>query len=118
MCRMAIAQHPADSSIWVFLKRDSFTQISALHFTEVTNDVLLDWITPGYITSNADGNNGAEGEFPYLAASPDPTRNAILLAYQSLSVPICIDRPTLWKSVRQHILETVATECCDDPGGR
>src|SRR5262249_54148338 len=31
---MIMAQHPADGSIWGFLKRDSFTQISALHFTE------------------------------------------------------------------------------------
>ncbi|HEV2493972.1 MAG TPA: Ig-like domain-containing protein [Terriglobia bacterium] len=82
-CRMTMAQHPVDGSVWVFLKRDSFSQISALRFSEVTNDVLLDSITPGYITDTTDGNNGPEGEFPYLTASPDPTRNAILLAYQS-----------------------------------
>src|SRR5437867_1859352 len=82
-CRMAIAQHPIDGSIWAFVKRDSFEQISALHFTEAANDVILDWINPGYITHAADGDNGPEGELPYLAAAADPTRNAILLAYQN-----------------------------------
>ena len=93
MCHMAIAQHPTDSSVWVFLKRDSFSQISALRFTEVTNDVSLDSVTPGYITTNADGNNGPEMEFPFLDASPDPTRNAILLAYQSYANQILFVDP-------------------------
>jgi len=81
--RMAMVQHPADASIWAFVKRDSFSNIAALHFSEITNDISIDSITPGYITQNADGINGPEGEFPYLTASPDPTRNAILLAYQN-----------------------------------
>ena len=83
LSRMILAQHPADGSMWAFVKRDSFSNISALHFTEATNDFVLDWINTGFITQNADGNNGPESEFPYLAASPDTTRNAILLAYQS-----------------------------------
>jgi hypothetical protein len=81
--RMILAQHPADGSIWGFVKRDSFTDISALHFTEAANDFSIDWINSLYITQNIDGDNGPEGEFPPLAAVPDPTRNAILLAYQS-----------------------------------
>jgi hypothetical protein len=92
-CHMAIAQHPADGSIWAFLKRDSFTQISALHLTEVTNDISVDSITSGYITQNTDGSNGPEGEFPYLAASPDPTRNAILLGYQDYQYQILFVDP-------------------------
>src|SRR5207245_1688838 len=43
----------------------------------------VDWINPDYVTALADGENGPEGEFPFLAAAADPTRNAILLAYQS-----------------------------------
>lgn len=82
LTKMAMAQHPADGSIWAFLKRDSYANITALHFTEGGGDVNLDAITLSYISQNADGINGPEGEFPYLTASPDPTRNAILLAYQ------------------------------------
>ena len=52
MSQVIMAQHPADSSIWAFIKRDSFTQISALHFTETANDFTLDWINPYYITVN------------------------------------------------------------------
>lgn len=83
LARLAMVQHPADASIWVFIKRDSFANISAIHFTEITNDVNLDSVTLSYISQTADGSNGPEGEFPYLAASPDPTRSAILLAYQN-----------------------------------
>ena len=81
--QMIMAQHPADGSIWALLKRDSFSEISALHFTEAANDVILDWINPAYISVSVDGDNGPEGEFPPLAAVADPTRNAILLAYES-----------------------------------
>jgi hypothetical protein len=80
---MAMAQHPSDGSIWTFIKRDSFTQISALHFTETANGVVLDWIRPEYISHGLDGDYGPEGEFPSLVAAADPSRDAILLAYQS-----------------------------------
>jgi hypothetical protein len=65
------------------VKRDSFSNINALHFTESSNDFVIDWITPDYITKLADGANGPQAEFPFLAAASDPTRNAILLAYQT-----------------------------------
>jgi hypothetical protein len=81
--RMNMAQHPADSSVWMFVKEDTWHQIVALHFTESANGFSFDWVNPTFITQSADGNSGPEGEFPYLAASPDRTRNAILLAYQS-----------------------------------
>src|SRR5437899_41717 len=81
--RWTIAQHPADGSIWTFLKRDSFSQISALHFTEAANDVVLDWLNPAYISASVDGDNRPEGEFPSLTAAADPPRNALLLAYES-----------------------------------
>ncbi len=80
---MAMAQHPADGSIWAFAKRDSFNNINALHLTETASGFLVDWINPGYITVSGDGNNGPEVEFPFLSAAADPTRNAVLLAYQS-----------------------------------
>ena len=83
MSNIAVAQHPADGSIWTFVKRDSFNEISALHFTEIANDLVLDWIKTDYISNVADGDNGPEIEFPWLVAIADPTRNAIMLAYQS-----------------------------------
>src|SRR5207245_8109589 len=46
-------------------------------------DVVLDWLNPAYISLSLDGDNGPEGEFPFLTAAADPTRNAILLAYES-----------------------------------
>jgi Ig-like domain-containing protein/SdrD B-like protein len=81
--RMIMAQHPADSSVWMFVKEDTSSAIEALHFTETTSDFGFDWLNSLYITQAADGDNGPETEFPFLAAAPDPTRNAILLAYQS-----------------------------------
>jgi hypothetical protein len=81
--QIAMAQHPADGSIWVFSKRDAFDDIIALHFTEAGGAVSLDWSKPDYIDALADGTNSPQGEFPFLAATADPTRNAILLAYQA-----------------------------------
>jgi hypothetical protein len=81
--RLNMAQHPADKSVWIFVKEDTWQQIVALHLTEGTGGLNLDWVNPTFITQSTDGNNGPESEFPYLAASPDPTRNAILLGYQS-----------------------------------
>ncbi len=81
--RITMAQHPADGSIWAFMKVDASSAIIALHFSEAANDVVLDWINPGFITQAADGDNGPETEFPFLTAAADSTRTAILLAYQS-----------------------------------
>src|SRR5207244_3156515 len=81
--RLTMAQHPADGSIWEFIKVDSSSAIKALHFSEAANDIVLDWINPTYITQAADGDNGPEGEFPFLAVAADPSRSAILLAYES-----------------------------------
>lgn len=81
--RMIMAQHPTDGGVWMFVKEDTSSAIEALHFSEAANDFVLDSINAGFITQATDGDNGPETEFPFLAAVPDPTRNAILLAYQS-----------------------------------
>jgi hypothetical protein len=83
LSQWTMAQHPADSSIWAFIKRDSAHQIAALHFTESGGALLLDWTRSDYISVYTDGDHGPEGEFPFLVAVPDSSRNAILLAYQS-----------------------------------
>lgn len=82
LSQWAIAQQPGDGSIWIFVKRDSFHQLSALHLSETSGGFTIDWIRPAFIDVAADGNNGPEGEFPFLVAAPDSSRNAILLAYQ------------------------------------
>jgi hypothetical protein len=83
MSQIILAQHPADGSIWSFVKRDSFTNLNALHFSETLTGFQLDWINTGFITPTTDGVNSPQGEFPFLAATGDSTRNAILLAYQT-----------------------------------
>src|SRR5262249_30147162 len=81
--RMSMAQHPADGSVWAFDKRDSFHELIAFHFTETAGSFTLDWIRNGFISQVTDGANGPQSEFPFLSAVADPTRNAILLAYQT-----------------------------------
>jgi len=80
--RWALAQHPADGSIWALFKRDSYHEITALHLTETAEGIRLDWIRPDFI-GRKDGGHGPEGEYPYLAAIADPSNNTIVLAYQN-----------------------------------
>lgn len=80
--RWAMAQHPGDGSIWMFFKRDSYHEISALHLTETLEGVTLDWVKTDFIGRKEVGHN-PEGEYPYLAAAADPNNNAIVLAYQN-----------------------------------
>src|SRR5262249_27778593 len=82
LSQFAIAQHPIDNSVWVFFKRDSFAQIGAIHLTETTNDVTIDWMNEAFISQPIDGDNGPEPEFPFLVAAADSTRSRILLGYQ------------------------------------
>ncbi len=109
--QMILAQHPADGSIWAFEKRDGFYELGALHFTELaaSNDFTIDWINPTYINHTADGNNSPEVEFPYLAASPDPTRNAILLAYQTYPYQMVYIDPLFPNSNSIYLKEAPAT---------
>jgi Bacterial Ig domain len=116
--RMALAQHPADGSVWMFVKEDTSSAIEALHFTEATSDFILDWINASYISQTADGNNGPEGEFPYLAATSDPTRNVILLAYQNEQYQFVFTDP-LFGSMSNNILlkQSYATIAKVNPDG-
>jgi hypothetical protein len=80
--RMSVAQHPSDNSIWFFSKRDSYHQIEAIHLSESGSGISLDWVDNDFI-GEANGNDGPEGEHPDIQAVSDPTRNSLLLAYQS-----------------------------------
>src|SRR6266478_6323451 len=95
MSQITMAQHPADSSIWAFSKRDSFSDLIAFHFTELSNNIVLDWTNADYVSQTTDGINGPQGEFPFLAAVADPTRSAIQLAYQTNQFQIVYIDPLL-----------------------
>ena len=81
--RVTLAQHPADDSVWVFTKGDSFKEIGALHLSENSETLQLDWIDQHYISQDVDGVIGPEGERPELLAVPNPYDNTLLLAYQN-----------------------------------
>jgi len=89
--RIAIAQHPADGSIWVFNVEDTGMKVGASHFTELSSGLNLDWTNPWYISARdsfgnlQDGANGSADEYPYLVAVADSARNTIDLAYQRRS---------------------------------
>lgn len=80
---IAMAQHPADKSIWVFSKRDSYKSIEVVHLSEDEAGISIDWIDHHFITKQADRGNAPEGERPDLVAVADPARGTILLAYQN-----------------------------------
>ena len=79
--RQALVQHPADGSIWLFNKRDSFHSLEAVHLSETASGFEVDWIDPRFINSSDHGDNGVEGEFPGIMAIADPVRDVIVLAY-------------------------------------
>lgn len=80
--RWALVQHPSDGSIWAFLKRDSYHEISALHLTETAEGITLDWVKTDFI-GRKDGRHEPEGEYPYLVAVADSGDGSIVLAYQN-----------------------------------
>jgi hypothetical protein len=87
-------QHPADDSIWVFNKRDSYHSIEAMHFTETGAGLRLDWLNEKYITEYVnDGVHSPEGESPHLVAVANASRNTILLAYQNKQTRIFSTSP-------------------------
>lgn len=80
--RCTLAQHPADGSIWAFLKRDSYHEISAIVLRETVEGIGLSWMKTDFI-SQRDGDHGPDSEYPYLVAAPDRRRQSLRLAYQN-----------------------------------
>jgi hypothetical protein len=95
----AVAQHPADNTIWAFQKLDAASHIDAqvlsvnadgtLAVRELRTRFITTAETPGL---PSDGINGPEGERPYLDAIA--SGNSIALCYQSGDWKWC--RSTIW----------------------
>lgn len=82
--RCTLAQHPADGSIWAFLKRDSYQEISAIVLRETADGISVSWTKTDFI-SQQDGEHAPDSEYPYLVAAPDGRRQSLRLAYQNKS---------------------------------
>lgn len=78
----ALAQHPADGSIWLFNAPDAFGSTGAAHLAEGPGGLTVDWTTPTFF-SIADGDNGSDPENPFVVAVPDPSTSSIAVAYES-----------------------------------
>jgi len=79
--RQAMAQHPADDSIWLFNKRDSAHSMEVVHLSETGDGLAVDWVDPLFINDREHKEDSVESEFPAIMAISDPTRNVIILAY-------------------------------------
>jgi hypothetical protein len=76
-----LVQHPGDRSVWLFAVHDGAGLIRAMHLSENAGTLKLDWIDNNFVpTYNA---LSPEGEWPWIVATPDPTSNSIILAYQN-----------------------------------
>ena len=79
--RQAMAQHPADDSIWLFNKRDGAHSMEVVHLSENGDSIAVDWVDPLFINELEHEEDSVEAEFPAIVTIPDPTRNVIILAY-------------------------------------
>ncbi len=79
--RQALVQHPADGSIWLFNKRDSYHSMEMVHMIEMEAGIAVNWIDPLFINEMEHREDSVEAEFPGIVAIPDPVRKVIVLAY-------------------------------------
>lgn len=80
--RLTMAQHPADDSIWVFNKSDSFHELGAARVIETSNGLQLDWLNQMFI-GQQHGRFNVEGELPQVFAVSNKYKNTISLLYQA-----------------------------------
>ena len=78
----AVAQHPADGSVWVFSDPDAWGSIGAAHLTEGATGLTVDWTDPMFISSN-DGDYDVDPEMADIEVAVDPSTGTIAVAYQS-----------------------------------
>jgi hypothetical protein len=77
-----VAQQPTDGSIWVFCDPDAYHAIGAIHLTEGTSGISVDWTDSQFINVPKYGDNGPDPENPVLTAAPDASTGTIALAYE------------------------------------
>ncbi len=90
--RGVLCQHPADDSIWSFTVSDANKWVHAIHLSDTGETISVDWVNSQF-TDKPDGDMRREGEFPFLVATPDPSRNSILLAYQNKNYKFFSTKP-------------------------
>lgn len=78
---VAMAQHPVDGSVWIFMKRDSYESIEAIRCVESGGDVTVT-LFPAIISQDANGDFGPEGELPHMVALANPKLSTVNLFYQ------------------------------------
>lgn len=81
--KQVVAQHPADNSVWVFTDPDGWSAIGAVHLTEVSGGLRVDWTDGTYVSVGKYGDNGPDRENPDLAVAADPSTGTIALAFQN-----------------------------------
>ena len=80
--KQVVAQQPADNSVWIFSNPDAWGAIGAIHLTEGTAGLSVDWTDASYISTGKYGDFGPDPENPDLALSVDAAAGRLVLAYQ------------------------------------
>jgi hypothetical protein len=88
----AIAQHPADGSVWVFSSADANGMIVGVRLLEGTG-FTVDRVVTDLVTGSRYGQNGPDPEAPDLEVAPDPVTGTIAIAYQGAARQIFSTQP-------------------------
>jgi hypothetical protein len=80
-----MCQHP-DGSIWFFQTQDGLAGVCAVRFIESGEVISPDLVNQSFIRYDnpADVELRAYGELPWITCAPDPSSNALLIAYQNV----------------------------------
>lgn len=111
----AIAQHPVDDSIWVFVGRDSTGLIRAVRAHEAGGLLVIDWSQKeflGFVDNNKLDDTCPEGEFPHIEVAADPFRGLLHVAYQSHHAKIYSTSPFVkaaWIAIASVKADTTKT---------
>jgi hypothetical protein len=81
--KQVAVQHPADDSVWVFSNPDSWAAVGAVHLTEVSGALRVDWTDGTYLSATKYGDSAPDRENPDLAVTADPATATIALAFQN-----------------------------------
>jgi hypothetical protein len=91
--KQTLVQHPADDTVWLFSDPDAWAATGAVHLTESSSGLTVDWTNGTYLSKTGLGDVGPEGENPDLAATPDPAAGTIDLAYENATTKLFSTSP-------------------------